>query len=87
MTKLTGRTLSIIGVPMDLGASRCGADMGPTAIRNAGLVSRLEQVGHSVKDEGDLVVKRCSSLSVPGTASSLRHLDEIAAVNERLCEA
>lgn len=87
MTKLTGRTLSIIGVPMDLGASRCGADMGPTAIRNAGLVSRLEQLGHSVKDEGDLVVKRCSSLSVPGTASSLRHLDEIAAVNERLCEA
>lgn len=87
MTKQTGKTLSVIGVPMDLGAGRCGADMGPAAIRNAGLITRLERLGYQVKDEGDLNVKRFGPLSVPSAPDTLRHLDEIAAVNEQLCEA
>ncbi|HUO34669.1 MAG TPA: arginase [Candidatus Acidoferrum sp.] len=46
----------IIGVPMDLGASRRGVDMGPSALRVAGLQSRLKQLGRQVDDVGNLPV-------------------------------
>jgi len=48
--------IEIVGVPMDLGGSRRGVDMGPSAIRYAGLRSRLERLGHTVKDHGNLQV-------------------------------
>lgn len=50
-------TIHIIGVPMDLGAGRRGVDMGPSAIRIAGLDDRLRELGHKVIDEGDLTIK------------------------------
>ena len=46
----------IIGVPMDLGASRRGVDMGPSALRVAGLQSRLKQLGRQVEDSGNIPV-------------------------------
>jgi arginase len=48
----------VIGVPMDLGADRRGVDMGPSAIRYAGLASEIEAVGHDCLDGGDLPVPR-----------------------------
>jgi arginase len=48
--------IRIIGVPMDLGASRRGVDMGPSALRVAGLQTRLKQLGHSVEDIGNVPV-------------------------------
>jgi arginase len=48
--------IEIVGVPMDLGGSRRGVDMGPSAIRYAGLRKRLETLGHTVKDHGNLQV-------------------------------
>jgi arginase family enzyme len=42
--------IRIIGVPMDLGASRRGVDMGPSALRVAGLQARLKQLGRQVED-------------------------------------
>ena len=48
----------IIGVPMDLGQSRRGVDMGPSALRVAGLQSRLKQLGHQVEDIGNIPVKQ-----------------------------
>src|SRR5439155_8645287 len=50
------RSIEIIGVPVDLGAGRRGVDMGPSAIRIADLEPRLEALGHSVHDLGDLDV-------------------------------
>ncbi len=50
-------TLHIIGVPMDLGAGRRGVDMGPSAIRIAGIGERLRELGHSVTDEGDISIR------------------------------
>jgi arginase len=50
------RPVRIIGVPMDLGASRRGVDMGPSALRLAGLAARLEALGLTVHDDGNLVV-------------------------------
>jgi len=48
--------IRIIGVPMDLGASRRGVDMGPSALRVAGLQSRLKQLGRQVEDIGNVPV-------------------------------
>src|SRR5215472_1058296 len=50
--------IRIIGVPMDLGQSRRGVDMGPSALRVAGLQSRLKSLGHTVEDIGNVSVKQ-----------------------------
>ncbi len=50
------RDIRIVGVPMDLGAGRRGVDMGPSAIRVAGLSAQLRQLGHTVKNEGNVEV-------------------------------
>jgi len=49
-------SIRIIGVPMDLGASRRGVDMGPFAIRYTDLRARLERLGHTVEDAGNITV-------------------------------
>jgi arginase len=46
----------IIGVPLDLGAGRRGVDMGPSALRIAGLGERVQELGFQVTDKGDLDV-------------------------------
>lgn len=48
--------ISIIGVPMDLGADRRGVDMGPSALRYADVNEKLAEQGHEVQDLGDLDV-------------------------------
>ena len=53
----------IIGVPMDLGASRRGVDMGPSALRVAGLQARIKQLGHQVEDIGNISVKQPEEMS------------------------
>lgn len=49
-------TVRVIGVPMDLGQNRRGVDMGPSAVRYAGLDARLERLGYHVHDEGNIQV-------------------------------
>lgn len=49
--------ISIIGVPSDYGQHRRGVDMGPSAIRYAGVVERLDRIGYEVLDEGDILLK------------------------------
>jgi arginase len=51
-------TARVIGVPMDLGADRRGVDMGPSAIRYAGLADQLESMGWTCTDGGDIAVPR-----------------------------
>ncbi|MGB6870590.1 MAG: arginase family protein, partial [Acidobacteriaceae bacterium] len=53
---LPPRKIKIIGAPLDLGASRRGVDMGPSAVRVAGLEARLESLGHVVRDGGNVSV-------------------------------
>ncbi len=48
------RTVRIIGVPLDLGASRRGTDVGPSALRIAGLGKALRRMGYSVAREEDI---------------------------------
>ena len=48
--------IRIIGVPLDLGQSRRGVDMGPSAMRVAGLEAKLESLGYDVEDCGNVSV-------------------------------
>ena len=48
------RPIHIIGVPLDLGAGRRGVDMGPSALRIAGLGERIHALGYDVLDKGDI---------------------------------
>src|SRR5512133_1986162 len=50
------RPLRIIGIPLDLGQSKRGVDMGASAVRYAGLAEELRRLGLSVRDSGDLLV-------------------------------
>ena len=53
-TNISPRKIRVIGVPLDLGQSRRGVDMGPSAVRVAGLEARLEKLGHEVEDGGNV---------------------------------
>jgi arginase len=76
--------IRIIGVPMDLGASRRGVDMGPSALRVAGLQSRLKQLGRQVEDEGNVMVPQAEEQ--PYGERKARYLDEIAETCKGLAE-
>src|SRR5437763_7633479 len=55
-TSIAPKKIRVIGVPLDLGQSRRGVDMGPSAVRVAGLEARLEELGHVVEDAGNIPV-------------------------------
>lgn len=76
--------VAIIGAPMDLGAGRRGVDMGPSALRLAGINERIASLGYQVQDMGNVEVAQPES--VPDGNSRARYLGEIAATCERLAE-
>src|SRR5438067_12570530 len=55
-SNITPKKIRVIGIPLDLGQSRRGVDMGPSAVRVAGLEARLEALGHIVEDGGNIAV-------------------------------
>lgn len=64
--------VDIVGVPMDLGQARRGVDMGPSAVRYAGLQARLERIGFTVQDHGNINVPGPEQPSAEGSARRLR---------------
>ena len=60
---------------MDLGQNRRGVDMGPSAIRYAGVVERLEEIGHTVTDEGNIQIAAAEKSASPDT--NLKNLKEV----------
>ena len=74
----------IIGVPMDLGQSRRGVDMGPSALRVAGLQARLKQLGHQVEDIGNISVKQAEEM--PYGEKRAKYMAEIAETCKDLAE-
>jgi arginase len=72
---LPPRRIKIIGVPLDLGASRRGVDMGPSAVRVAGLEAKLESLGHEVVDGGNVGVAIAETKHIG--EQNARYLDEI----------
>ena len=77
------KRISVIGVPMNLGADRLGVDLGPIAIRYAGVRKRLEHLGYDFEDLGDIPVVRPESAT--NAFNNLKYLDEIVRVNTELC--
>ncbi|MDR4408753.1 arginase [Bacillus anthracis] len=75
------KEISVIGVPMDLGQMRRGVDMGPSAIRYAGVIERIEEIGYDVKDMGDIYIEREKEVDVN---TSLRNLTQVATVCNEL---
>lgn len=69
------QTVTVIGFPMDLGSGRRGVDMGPSALRIAGLESKLEQLGYNVEDTGDIDIEIMERQKLHNP--KLRYLDEI----------
>lgn len=76
--------VSVIGLPMDLGQTRRGVDMGPSALRCAGVVERIEQLQIEVEDLGDIIVGRPGSADELG--SNLKNLSLVAKGNTQLAE-
>lgn len=72
--------ISVIGSQMDMGAVRKGVDMGPLAIRHAGLVQMIRDIGYHVKDYGDILPMVATSEGSP----RMRYEKEINEANERL---
>ena len=79
------KVVTIIGVPLDLGAGRRGVDMGPSALRVAGLDDRVRELGYEIRDHGDLPVKIAETQG-PGDPHK-KYLKEILEVCELLRDA
>jgi arginase len=77
------RQVAMIGAPLDLGAaSRRGVDMGPSAIRYAGIGERVSRLGHVCHDRGN-VEAPLREIADPGDERA-RYLGEIVATCERV---
>ncbi len=77
--------IDVIGVPMDLGADRRGVDMGPSAIRYAHLQRKLEDLGYTVQDEGNIEVPIAEMCSI--TNPKLKYIDCIIPMSRRVAGA
>jgi arginase len=76
--------IAVIGAPMDLGAGRRGVDMGPSALRVAGLNQKLADLGYQAEDLGNVIVDQPESL--PAGPTNARYLPQIAHTCSRLAE-
>lgn len=80
------RTVEILGVPIDYGASRRGVAMGPLAFRLAGLVSQIGAEGLDVRDLGDVSLPRSrESVGSHGSVGEIRTVSN--AVSRRVHDA
>jgi arginase len=77
--------IDIIGVPIDLGADRRGVDMGVSAIRYAHLRQKLQDLGYSVEDKGNIEVPIAETCSV--TDPKLKYIDCILPMARRAAGA
>jgi arginase len=77
------QAVRIIGAPTDYGANRRGVDMGPSAIRYAGLADELERIGLDVTDAGDVLAPRAEERDPDarepsvGNAKFLRETEDV----------
>lgn len=77
--------IDVIGVPIDLGADRRGVDMGPSAIRYAHLQKKLEDLGYTVNDEGNVEVPIAEMCKI--TNPKLKYVDCIIPMSRRVSGA
>jgi arginase len=76
--------IAILGAPLDLGAGRRGVDMGPSALRLAGLNARLASLGYELEDLGNVSVAQQES--TPSGPENAKYLPQIAKTCTKLAE-
>jgi arginase len=74
--------IAIVGAPLDLGAGRRGVDMGPSALRLAGLGARLQSLGYDPEDLGNVAVAQQES--TPTGPENAKYLSQIAKTCSKL---
>lgn len=84
MKKLTSKTVNLIGFPMDLGADRRGVDMGPSALRIAGLTEKLQKLSYEIIDDGDVIIQIRERQKIVNP--KLKYLNEIIKTSEILAK-
>ena len=84
MKSIQKQNVSIIGFPMDLGADRRGVDMGPSALRIAGLQAKLESLGYIVSDIGDIKIEIMERQKIKNPR--LKYLEEILKTSKMLAD-
>ncbi|EME72608.1 arginase [Bacillus sonorensis] len=83
------KKISMIGVPMDLGQLRRGVDMGPSAIRCAGVNERLESLCDDIEDLGDITIGQREDEKEGGQPASeeeIRNLKAITSASVKLAQ-
>ncbi len=83
--KITEKPIRIIGVPMDYGASHRGTDMGPSALRIAGVARKLRNIGYDVQREDEIQV--ASMETREARDKKARFYDEILAACSELASS
>lgn len=76
------KKIDLIGVQMDLGAGTRGVNMGPGAIRYAGVVQGIRDMGYECTDKGDLI-----PLAEGATADNMRQYEQVIDINKKVYEA
>lgn len=79
---MSQKVVRIFGIPMDLGQNRRGVDMGPSAVRYANLKERLEQIGYTAIDEGNITVRQAEETYTPSPSVNAHYLPQVAQVCE-----
>ena len=83
-TQTDNRSVALIGASLDLGSGRRGVDMGPSAIRYAGLAARIERLGRQVFDRGNVEGPVAEATAVGN--ERVRFLEPIKQACERVAQ-
>lgn len=86
MSKTSSTSVTLLGVPLDLGAENLGVDIGPDAFRYQNIVDKLQNVGIKVDDAGDIEVKPRAEAEI-GDDPRLKYMPEIIQVSEQTAKA
>lgn len=82
--RTNSKIVNLIGFPMDLGADRRGVDMGPSALRIAGISQQLQSLGYQIIDDGDISIQIRERQKIKNP--KLKYLDEILKTSTLLAE-
>ena len=81
------KTVESIGAPSTFGQRKLGVNLGPDAIRYAGIVARIEAIGLTVKDSGNINVPELNLNKFNSEQQGLRNLEEIIETSETLSQS
>lgn len=81
------KTVEIIGVPSTFGQRKLGVNLGPDAIRYAGIEERIKAIGLSVKDSGNIAVPKLDLEKFNSEQEGLRNIEEIIETSNILSDA